>query len=79
MKKNILIIFLFLSATCFSQLNIVPIPAKVKIGMGIFLMDKTTNIVLEGAGIEKNAGFLNNYLQQFFGYKLKITKNYGIR
>ncbi|HMI78564.1 MAG TPA: hypothetical protein VK484_07200, partial [Ferruginibacter sp.] len=31
MKKNILVIFLFLSATCFSQLNIVPMPAKASI------------------------------------------------
>ncbi len=76
MRKNVLIICLLLSVNCFAQLNIVPVPAEVKMGKGFFPIDKTSNIVLEGSGLEKNAEFLNDYLQQFFGYKLKITKNY---
>jgi len=76
MKKNILVIFLFLSAPCFSQLNIVPVPAELKMGRGEFMLNNKTTIVLEGSGLEKNAAFINDYLQQFFGYKLKITKNY---
>jgi hexosaminidase len=74
MKKSFLVIFLFLSVTCFSQLNIVPLPAQIKMGNGIFNLNNKTSIVLEGSGLEKNAAFINDYLQQFFGYKLKITK-----
>ena len=79
MRKIIAIALLFNCSIVVGQneLNIVPAPAELKMGKGSFPIDKNTNIVLEGSGLERNAGFLNNYLQQFFGYKLKITKNYA--
>jgi hexosaminidase len=78
MKNNIFFLLIFGSLFCKAQnnFNIVPAPAEVKLGSGVFTHNNKTNIVLEGSGLEKNAAFINDYLQQFFGYKLKITKNY---
>ena len=36
-----------------NTLNIVPLPAEVKMGKGTFAIDKNTIIVLEGSGLEK--------------------------
>ncbi|MEP7256540.1 MAG: beta-N-acetylhexosaminidase [Ferruginibacter sp.] len=60
-----------------NSLNIVPVPTEVKMGKGIFTIDRSTTIVLEGSGLEKSAAFFNDFLQQQSGYKLKITKNYA--
>ena len=40
---------------------------------GTFTITENTSIVLAGKGLEKSASFLNDYLQHFFGFKLKIT------
>ena len=78
MKNYILFLLLFVCLVSKAQnnLNIVPMPAEVKMGKGFFSLDKNTSIVLEGSGLEKTASFLNEYVQQFFGYKLQIAKNY---
>lgn len=78
--KNILSIALLLNclfAAGQNELNLVPMPAEVKMGKGSASIDKNTTIVLEGSGLEKSASFLNDQLQQLFGYKLKITKKYA--
>jgi hexosaminidase len=74
MNKIVLLLCLFasLSASAQNEINIVPAPEKVvspAIAGTFSLTDKTT-IVLEGKGLEKAAAFLNEYLQQFFGFKL---------
>lgn len=77
--KLFVLLFLILSGsnlTAQNSLNIVPAPAEVKMGKGVFILTKNTSIVLEGSGLEKTGTFLNEYLQQLCGYKLKITKNY---
>ena len=76
MKKYFLIGLLSCSNYCFPQLNITPMPAEVKPGKGSFILNRSTTIVLEGSGLERSAAFFNNYLQQHFGYKLKVTKKY---
>jgi hexosaminidase len=70
MKKNILIFCLLLSVKCFSQLNIVPVPSEVKMGKGVFTVDKNT-IIFFSKDEYKNIGVeLNNRLQKMYGFKL---------
>ena len=72
MKKGILIILLFISCKGFSQLNIVPAPAEVKMGKGNFKLSPSTKIILQGANLEKLAGLLNEYLTASVGFSLAI-------
>ena len=67
---------MLLSATCFSQLNIVPMPVDIKMGKAVFNITKNTSIVLEGSGLEKTGSLLNDHLLKKIGYKLSIVKKY---
>ena len=79
MNKTVLLLVMMITTTVKAQnmLNIVPMPAEVKMGKGEFAINKNTVIVLEGSGLEKTAAFINDYLQSIAGYKLKITKKYA--
>ena len=55
--------------------NIVPMPAEIKATEGNFTLNKKTTIVLEGSGLEETAIFLNDYLNEFYGFKLAVAKN----
>ena len=76
MKKLIVIALLFsyLLASSQNTLNLVPMPAEVKIGKGVFSINKNTLIVIEGKGQNKNTLVLNEYLKNTVGYKLQIAK-----
>ena len=76
MKKLLLLPFFLIHVLLFSQpINIVPAPAEIKITEGAnFAITKSTVIVLEGSGLENTANFFNDYLQQLYGLKLKISK-----
>jgi hexosaminidase len=63
-----------LAASAQNNVNIVPMPAEIKMGTGSFPIDKNTVIVLDGSGLEKSAAVLNDYLQKQFGYKLIVEK-----
>ena len=59
-----------------AQISIIPQPASVrqpKIA-GKFSITSSTQIVLEGSNLENIAGYLNDYFQQFYGFKLKVVK-----
>lgn len=73
MKKNILVIFLFLSATCFSQVNIVPTPAEIKMGKGFFTINKDTKIIASGSKTEKFSTLVYDFIFSNYGLKLQIT------
>ncbi|HMI77491.1 MAG TPA: glycoside hydrolase family 20 zincin-like fold domain-containing protein, partial [Ferruginibacter sp.] len=79
MKKTIsfLLLFACLISKAQNSLNIVPMPAEVKMGTGVFNIDKNSVIVLEGSGLEKSAAFLNDQLQKNLGYKLKVAKDHA--
>src|SRR5215467_9632352 len=74
--------FLSLTATCLivvsvkAQLSIIPQPASVKQPRiaAKFSITPSTQIVLEGGNLENVAGYLNDYFQQFYHFKLKIAK-----
>ena len=70
MKKYIIIIFALLTTKCFSQLNIVPLPAEVKMGKGNCILSNKFIIRYdsEGEGEIQNAIYLQNELKR---WKLK--------
>jgi hexosaminidase len=79
MKKILLIALLFNCLIVVGQdnLNLVPMPAEVKMGKGSFIIDKNTHIVLEGSGLEKIAVMLNEQLKRPLAHELKITNKYS--
>ncbi len=78
MKKILLITLLLntLFAAAQNTLNLVPMPAEVKMDNGSFQLNRNTRIVLEGSGLEKTASLLNEYIKASLGYSLKIENQY---
>ncbi len=60
-----------------NTINVVPMPADVKMGKGNVLINPNTQIVAEGSNLEKCAGILNDYLLANYGMKLKVVKKYA--
>jgi hexosaminidase len=68
------------SLRTFSQApDIIPVPVTVKSTTGQFTLTPKTELVLLGSGLENSAEFLNGYLQKYYGFKLKVTKNAGAK
>ncbi len=80
MKKNILIIFLFISANCFSQLNIVPAPVEVKIGKGFSILSQPPfmQIRLEGTSSNNGVALFEEYLTTTYGIKRSQNKDINL-
>ena len=59
-----------------AQISIIPQPASVKQPKiaAKFSITPSTQIVLEGGNLENVAGYLNDYFQQFYHFKLKVGK-----
>src|SRR5436189_4153671 len=78
MKKTFSVVsFLIMTVICSAQtINIIPQPAEMKQPkiMASFTISPATQIVLEGSGLENSASFLNDYLQRFYNFKLKVVK-----
>ena len=58
------------------QINIIPKPVSLiqpKIAAN-FSITPATQIILEGSNTENSANFLNDYLQKFYLFKLKVVK-----
>lgn len=75
MKK---LVFTFLFAIGFTiahtqEASIIPQPVKMVVDKGNFTITNNTQILLSGSGLENSAKFLNDFLQQFYGFKLKIV------
>jgi hexosaminidase len=58
-------------------INIIPEPASVKEQSGNFTITPATKLVVTGSGLEKEAGYFNDYLQQFYGFKLGMSTKAG--
>jgi hexosaminidase len=75
MKK--VIIALLLSG-CFiagkAQVNIIPKPAELTTQQGTFIINAKTKIVAKDAKVQHSANFLNEFLQDIYGFKLAISK-----
>lgn len=74
--KKIASIFLFLlsyTTTHSQEVSIIPQPTKLVVSQGSFNITSKTQIVLAGGGLEKSANFFNDFLQKFYGLKLKVV------
>ena len=62
-----------------AQISIIPQPASVKQPKTAakFSITPSTQIVLEGSNLENIAGYLNDYFQQFYHFKLKVAKTFS--
>lgn len=70
----LLAIVCILSATAQNSLNIVPMPASIKINKGSFSFSPSTVIVIKNGVDDNSADLFNTYLKVKFGYKLKKVK-----
>ncbi len=75
MKKTLLALLMLPLMQLHAQsVNIIPQPAKLEVGQGHFTIDANTKIVVSSSRMEKSARFLNDYLQKFYGFNLKLVK-----
>ncbi|GAC1443706.1 MAG: hypothetical protein NVSMB63_12710 [Sediminibacterium sp.] len=75
MKKRLLALLLLSALFVHAQeVNIIPQPASLETQEGNFVITPSTKIILAGPALEKSANFLNNYLQHFYGFRLKVEK-----
>ena len=77
MKKTFFTFLLGISVIARAQtITIIPQPAELKQPRiaASFTITHATQIVLEGSGLENSANFLNDYLQRFYNFKLKVVK-----
>lgn len=80
MKTKLLAIaFLFTVSVQAQEINIIPKPSKLETQTGNFTVTANTPIVLAGTGLEKSARFLNDYLQKFYGFQLKVSKSASVK
>ena len=66
-------VFLFANLKA-QEISIVPKPVKTNWQKGIFGISKRTMLVASSEQEKKSADFLNNYLEQFYGFKLTTGK-----
>jgi hexosaminidase len=78
MRLFIFFVFISIAITCTSQeISIVPQPASIVKPKtpGKFNITRETQIVISESAFGKSANFLNDYLQQFYNFKLKTTSS----
>jgi hexosaminidase len=75
--KFLFIICCFVSRASAQSINIIPQPVSVKQPKiaASFSITPATVIVLEASNLDNSFNFLNDYLQQYYLYKLKMVKN----
>lgn len=76
MKKLLIgFVALFLYNALLAQVTIIPKPLTLNMGKGRFTISAATKIVIQKTELKKQAAFLNDFLQQFYGFKLVVTAN----
>ena len=69
-------VYLIFSTSIFAQINIIPKPKSVQLTRGLpFEFNYKTKIVATDEGSRKLAGYLNDYLLKFYGFKIEYTGN----
>lgn len=81
MIRSFLFSLLLCSVVSFGQeVNIIPQPVQVTTNTGSFVISPKTSLVVLNKSDEATAAFLNEYLSDYYGFKLaivkKATKNY---
>jgi len=75
MKKPLSLLAILISFTLAAQeISIIPQPADIRKNPGNFTLNKSTVIVIAKKEDERSANFLNDYLQKYYGFRLKITR-----
>jgi len=78
MRLTLVVISIAVFSVCSraQEIMIIPQPVSVKQPKiaSEFNINPATQIVLEGSSLQQSANFLNDYLQQFYGFKLKLVK-----
>jgi hexosaminidase len=76
MKQRLLAFVLLMSVfTQAQEVNIIPKPTKLETQPGNFTITPSTKIILAKTGLEKSANFLNDYLQNLYGFRLQVVNN----
>lgn len=57
-----------------AQTNIIPKPAELTTQQGSFLINAKTKLVVKDPTVQHSANFLNEFLQDIYGFKLAIAK-----
>jgi hexosaminidase len=55
------------------DVSIIPQPVKLVVEKGSYTINSKTQILLAGSGLENSANFLNDFLLQFYGFRLKVV------
>ncbi|MBF9252287.1 family 20 glycosylhydrolase [Pontibacter sp. 172403-2] len=74
MKKLVFLFLLLAHMATAQDINIIPKPANVQVKPGNFTITKNTVIAVKDKDDRDAANFLNDYLQQVYGFKLDIKK-----
>ncbi|MGZ8545320.1 MAG: beta-N-acetylhexosaminidase, partial [Flavisolibacter sp.] len=74
MRTGIFLVFFFTTLYSNAQVNIIPQPASLQIGKGVFTFSKKTVIAVRNEADRKTAELFNEYLQQVYGFKLDIDR-----
>jgi hexosaminidase len=74
MKRLLILFFLLARFATAQELSIIPQPASLQIKDGNFSISKETSIVVKDAEDRKAASFFNDYLQEYYGFKLPLVK-----
>ena len=72
----ILLVCMFANA---QEVSIIPQPTSLKVNEGTFSISAKTTLQIKNAGQQKAANFLNKYLQEFYGFQLKVTVGTGAK
>ena len=74
MRSILLLLSLFITTFLNAQdIPIIPKPVSVTVNKGLFTITPSTQIKLEGSGLEHTADFFNSYLKKFYGFTLAVT------
>jgi hexosaminidase len=74
MKILLLVLFTFLFAKANTQIvNIIPVPAKIEIQKGNFILSNKTLLVVANKADKPSADFFNIYLKKYYGFELKTA------
>lgn len=80
MKKRFFAICLLASIFSMAQESpIIPQPASLTMGKGRFEVNNKTQIIIMGAGLEKSAKYLQDYLKQMHGLQLNFSTKANIK
>ncbi|MCX2739057.1 glycoside hydrolase family 20 protein [Pontibacter anaerobius] len=74
MKRLLFLLLLIAQVTTAQNIHIIPKPASVQVKPGKFTITQNTTIAVADKEDRKAAEFLNEYLQEVYGFKLDIDK-----